>query len=164
MIVVGIDPGKTGGIAAVDGSGKVYVVAKPMPVTNDGHVDSVVLAKYLNSWSPSFIFIESVHAMPGQGVTSMFSFGRTVGQIDAVCELYRAERSQCPIGYVTPQKWMKFIHSPTVRGDTKERSLQTAKMLFPRMDFLATSRSKVPHMGMVEALLIAEYGRQSVLG
>jgi len=159
MIIVGIDPGAHGGIAAIDGSGRVFLSVKPMPLL-DGEVDVCTIWKWFSEWRPDAIWIEHVHAMPKQGVTSMFSFGANVGMLHAVSKLYLNQPNNT-LKFVSPQRWMKALHLPGLVGTTKERSIATARKLFPKVDFLATSRSRVPHDGMVEALLVAEFGRQA---
>ena len=42
----------------------------------------------------------------------------------------------------------------------KNTSIDLCKRLFPDINLLATPRSRKPHDGMAEALLIAEYGRR----
>jgi hypothetical protein len=51
--------------------------------------------------------------------------------------------------------------NPRVKIDTKATSLIAAKRLFPEEKFLATSRSKVPHDGIVDAVLIGEYCKRN---
>jgi hypothetical protein len=43
-------------------------------------------------------------ALPGQGVTSMFSFGRSVGQVEGLLA-----GARIPVSYVTPQSWQKAV-------------------------------------------------------
>ena len=62
---------------------------------------------------------------------------------------------------VTPQAWQKVLLGSNIpAGTTKELALDTARRLWPAESFLATDRSKVPHSGIVDAALIAEYGRR----
>lgn len=49
------------------------------------------------------------------------------------------------------------VKKQKVKVDTKATSLLAAKRLFPNETFLATARSKVPHDGIVDAVLIGEY-------
>jgi hypothetical protein len=42
----------------------------------------------------------------------------------------------------------------------KEYALKAVREIFPDVKFHATKRSKVPHDGMYESALIAEYGRR----
>lgn len=48
---------------------------------------------------------------------------------------------------------------PGAKGDTKPRALAKALQLWPGETFLASERCRVPHDGMIDAALIAEYGR-----
>jgi hypothetical protein len=65
---------------------------------------------------------------------------------------------------VQPKKWqadiwanVDKIYKTGKKIDTKKTSLMAAKRLFPNESFLATSRSRVPHDGIVDAALIAQY-------
>jgi hypothetical protein len=44
-------------------------------------------------------------------------------------------------------------------GKTKEYALTKARELWPDETFYATARCSTPHTGIVDAALIAEYGR-----
>ena len=68
------------------------------------------------------VILERVGAMPGQGVTSVFSFGRSVGLVEGVL----AARN-FPVSIVTPQVWQK---AASVRGG-KDGSRMRACELFP---------------------------------
>lgn len=60
--------------------------------------------------TPLRFVIEFVHAMPGQGVTSMFTFGRGTG---VGFGSFFALRPGCPVYEVTPQKWQgSYISRP----------------------------------------------------
>ena len=149
MMTVGIDPGKKGGIAMVDDNGIYQMVVMPENVTE--------LRKVLRTVPVvCTVFIEKVHAMPGQGVVSMFNFGKGYGEVLASVELLGFN-----ITLVPPQKWQKAVFTESSKGlPPKERALITATKLYPEQDWLATSRSKVPHSGLIDAALIATYGRR----
>lgn len=144
MYYIAIDPGAKGAIAVLDNDGK-FVEAYPC---NYG-----VYADMLHKFSPEdcMVFIENVHAMPGQGVTSMFSFGEGFGKIQGICLAFGHE-----IKKVEPRKWKGFY------GLSKDKweSIALAKRLFPTANLLPTPRCKKMSDGMAEALLIAEYGRK----
>lgn len=88
--------------------------------------------------------------MPGQGVTSMFHFGKSAGYIEGVLKT-----KGIPFDLISPQKWKKQydLHSD------KEKSIAVCKELFPDVNLLRTSRCKKESDGMAEALLIANYGK-----
>jgi hypothetical protein len=55
------------------------------------------------------------------------------------------------------------VIGPIAKGDTKPAALAKAKQLWPEETFLASARSTKPHEGIVDAYLIAEYGRMKNL-
>lgn len=146
MIFIGIDPGKNGGIAFVYYN---KCLAYAFPYSAPALLGCL---RDVNNTDKYIAYVELVHAMPGQGVTSMFNFGKNYGYILGVLEAYRV-----PIVHVTPQKWKKYMG---VTAD-KNTSIDLCQRLFPDINLFATARSRKPHDGMAEALLIAEYGRST---
>ena len=147
MIYIGVDPGKNGGIAIIDSDG---VIAFPFSeerllIELDGIAQEYECICYL----------EHVHAMPKQGVSSTFNFGMNFGFIQGVLKAY-----EIPYELVTPQKWKKEFSCTS----DKNTSIEVCKRLFPYVSLKATERCKKDHDGMAEALLIAEYGRRHYNG
>ena len=97
--------------------------------------------------------IESVSAMPGQGVTSMFNFGKGFGWILGILDAYAV-----PYELVRPQKWKKEF---SITSD-KNTSIAVCKRLFPWVSLLPTERCRKDNDGMAEALLLAEYARRKL--
>jgi hypothetical protein len=64
---------------------------------------------------------------------------------------------------ITPQSWQKVMLPKCKAGDTKPRALALAMALWPQESFLASPRCKVPHDGLIDAALIAEYSRRMKL-
>lgn len=91
--------------------------------------------------------------MPGQGVTSMFSFGLNFGWIQGMLTAYGI-----PFELVRPQKWKKEY---SITGD-KNTSIAVCKRLFPDVSLLPTERCRKESDGMAEALLMAEYARRKL--
>jgi hypothetical protein len=60
---------------------------------------------------------------------------------------------------ITPQAWQKHMLPGCPRGETKPMALAKARQLWPDEALQATDRCRVAHSGMVDAALIAEYGR-----
>ena len=147
MIYIGVDPGKNGGIAIIDSDG---VIAFPFSeerllIELDGIAQEYECICYL----------EHVHAMPKQGVSSTFNFGMNFGFIQGVLKAY-----EIPYELVTPQKWKKEFSCTS----DKNTSIEVCKRLFPNVNLKATDRCKKDHDGLAEALLIAEYGRRHYNG
>lgn len=89
-----------------------------------------------------------MHAVPGQGVTSMFNFGQNYGFLKGV--LFA---NSVPICVVSPQRWKKALN---VTSD-KNTSVDKAKELFPGVNLKATPRCKKDSDGKAESLLLAYY-------
>lgn len=99
-----------------------------------------------------FCVVEHVNAMPGQGVTSCFSFGQNFGVILGLLTAFRI-----PYELVRPQKW-KRVFSCT---SDKNTSIEVAQRMFPGVDLRRTPKCQKPHDGICEALLMAEYARRT---
>jgi hypothetical protein len=70
---------------------------------------------------------------------------------------------QLPWHRITPQVWQKAMFGKVPKGETKSRALLCAKSIWSHRDFLASPRCKVPHDGLIDAALIAEYSRRMKL-
>lgn len=99
----------------------------------------------------AFVVVEHVNAMPGQGVTSCFSFGQNFGFILGLLTAFRI-----PYELVRPQKWKREFSCTS----DKNTSIEVAQRLFPGVDLRRTPQCKKPHDGICEALLMAEYARR----
>lgn len=142
-VCVGIDPGKSGAFAVIWPDGKAWAC----PWDDEDFAENMEELKD----RPCVVCVEHVSAMPGQGVTSMFSFGHSAGYIEGVlCALH------IPYELVRPQKWKKEF---SVTGD-KNSAIAVCKRLFPDVSLRRTDRCRKEHDGMAEALLMAEYARR----
>lgn len=142
---VGIDPGQSGAVAVIFRAGQIVEDWPGCPAR---------AAELLLNWRIEFnvelAALESVHAMPGQGVKSMFAFGRNLGAWEGLLAALH-------VGYVmpTPQQWQKGLVMPSDGADPKARSLTVARRLFPDADL---SRKK--DHGRADALLLAWWARR----
>lgn len=98
-----------------------------------------------------FAVIEGVGAMPGQGVTSMFSFGRSTGV--AFGALFATLPVVCPIYEVWPQRWQNYFRAllPEKTFDSR----QVAAKIFPESAPQFLSR-KLDH-GTGDSILLCTY-------
>ena len=94
--------------------------------------------------------LEHVGARPGQGVTSMFSFGENFGFIQGLLTAY-----SIPFELVRPQKWKKEF---SVTAD-KNTSIEVCKRLFPGVNLIPQGCRK-ENDGMAEACLLALYAKR----
>ena len=142
MIYIGIDPGKSGALAIIDGN-----MMNLIPFSETDYINAIkVVPSEL-----AVVCVEHVGAMPGQGVTSMFNFGQNFGYIKGLLEAY-----QISYELVRPQKWKKEFG---ITGE-KNNSIEVCKRLFPGVSLRRTERCRKDDDGMAEALLMAEYARR----
>lgn len=152
MIYVGIDPGLSGGIAAVSDLGVPLLHAK-MPAT-DADLLALLRANW-GGWGGSEVAlqqmrgrwrccVELVHSSPQMGVRSAFTFGRGFGAI-----LMALAAVKLPYDLVSPAKWQTAMQCRS-KGD-KNVTKRRAQQLFPDVT--------ITH-AIADALLIAEYGRR----
>lgn len=140
---IGIDPGKSGALAILYPEGDVRTI----PFNAEEYIFAL---QEFETW-PVVCCVEKVSAMPGQGVVSMFNFGHNLGFIEGVLQAYGI-----PYQLVPPQTWKKEF---SLSSD-KAKSIEVCQKLFPKANLLATERSRKPHDGMAEAVLMAEYARR----
>lgn len=151
---LGIDPGLKGGLVVISEEGKI-VDFMPMPVRKDGLIDHDKIYKFIVSITNLHVYLERAVAF-GMGRTSAFNYGRGFAAIEVAIELTGNR-----INYVYPQVWTRLLHQGQDRSiPAKERSLKVARHLFNIKKFPVSRRGEV-HDGLVDALLIAEYGRRT---
>lgn len=149
--VIGIDPGLSGAIALLrDGE---YAEVWDMPTMGRGsgnkqQINGAAVGKILRECPPCRAYIELVGAMPGQGVSSMFNFGKAAGAaMGALGAL------QIPVVEVSPVRWKKQFG---LTGKEKDMARTMAQQLMP-----SAPLSLKKHGGRADALLIALYGWQT---
>ena len=168
MIFIGIDPGLDGAIAAITSKGTLLGVwdtptAKVTIGTKTKKGNKRVKRVYLISAMVDLlekykdrrvvVYIEYVRAMPGQGVTSMFSMGHGLGVWDGIIGALRMSTES-----VTPVKWRRTMLGPNA-GKGKGANMIAASRLVPKASKYITKKK---HDGRADAILIAEYARRIV--
>ena len=150
MNVLGIDPGKSGGLAVVSreiNSLPRIIFAIKMPtlqINNKKIIDILTIKKQLNMIKIDISVIEKVHAMPRQGVTSSFQFGRSFGAIETLAYLLSQR-----VDYVAPVVWKKYLGV----GSSKKDSLDMARLKFGDNEIW----NKKTNDGIAEASLLVLY-------
>ena len=101
----------------------------------------------------SYAVLEAVHAMPGQGVCSMFSFGRAAGVIDGAYALALPET--VPVSEISPQRWQNWFRATLgIPKTTAFDSRAIAIKLFP--SYAHFFKRKLDH-NSADAVLLAAY-------
>jgi len=147
MIVLSIDPGLSGAMAVFEGGALIEIIDMPThTLLRNGkdkrQISASALAGIFNQHKPAHVIVEKVSAMPGQGVTSMFSFGRSLGIIEGILAAYNM-----PATYVTPSVWTKGVG----RGQGKDASRARACQMYPSHE---KSFARVKDDGRADAVLI----------
>ena len=95
MLIIGVDPGLSGAIAFYDGQrNDLKVFDMPTLALSRGgkakrEPDMVELARIVDAAGPvANAFVEQVGAMPGQGVSSVFAFGKVYGAALGILSAY----------------------------------------------------------------------------
>jgi hypothetical protein len=156
-MIVGIDPGKTGGIVTITRQKCSVIDLMVMPEHPQeliGYLEELVAA------SPAggiHVFIEKAQAMPKNGAVSMFNYGVGYGQLQGILLALKLPHTLVP-----PKTWTKVMHAGASGTEPKKKSLEVAHRLFPGQNLRdpGSMRAQKPHEGIVDALLIAEYGRR----
>jgi len=149
--VIGIDPGVCGAIAILDTDRGAVVW--DLPTVQNGKrrvIESAMISlelKSLASEAKCSAWIEIAASMPGQGVASMFSFGRAYGTMLGILAAL-----EIPYQMVSARKWKSTLNVPANKDGARDLALR----LFPG---LAADLNKKKDQHKAEALLIAEYGR-----
>jgi len=154
--IVGIDPGKKGAVVGLDYETGSIAWMEPLPLVGD-QFDPVSFLLAIHSRPKiKHIVLEHAQSFRGQGIVSTFNYARDFGIIVGILTA-----TKLPFTLVKPQLWQKTMFVGTSPGvDPKVRAFQVASRLWPSISFLPGPKSKKPHDGMVDAALIAEYGRR----
>ena len=137
MIVIGIDPGKSGALCAMEDGAIIDLI--DMPVDTEG----------FDRWAVRFLaprfFLEKVGGLPGQSAPRAFAFGEHVGWLKATIRRFG------PMVPVTPQRWKADLAVP------RDKKLAIARAT----ELLPTEAHRWPlakHDGRAEAAMIALWG------
>ena len=154
MNFIGIDPGVHGAIALVNDQGGLVMVYD-MPTiqlvvgkSTKARISPELLAALLRDHQGATAVVEQVSAMPGQGVSSMFSFGESFGVIKGCL---------AGVGFsfmtTTPAKWKKDMNINASKDGARAMAIQT----WPSW---AKTFARVKDDGRAEAALLALWLQQ----
>ena len=154
MIVAGIDPGKSGAMAIIYPDGAVHFF--DVPTVKLRNKERPAWGEWSRIWTGALgfagvdlIVIEEVAARPGQGVTSMFTFGRALGFAHAI-----AVASGASVQPVTPAVWKGKLG---LLNSSKGASRERCQALYPAT---VGQLNRVKDDGRAEAALISHYGKK----
>ena len=169
---MGVDPGNKGGLAIIDKNARVI-----------SHI-SIEESTWEDIWGwiahdhwefCDKVILEKVHAFPGQGVSSMFTFGENYGMLQAFLIA-----SEIPRKIVMPADWQGYFDIPPRKSFEKEarktgkpsglqgrmKSLhkeairQECEHRFPDLN-IWWEKTLTYQRAVCDALLMAEYARRT---
>jgi crossover junction endodeoxyribonuclease RuvC len=148
---LGIDVGLNGAIALVVDGELISVVDMPtVTLDRNGKAKRQVsvpeLVDIIKQFDPNEAYVEKVFAMAGQGVTSVFSFGRSLGVVEGVLTTLKIKTT-----LMTPQTWQKGLGMTGGKDGSRARAME----LFPEQTALF---KRVKDDGRSDAALIALWG------
>ncbi|MBF0255892.1 MAG: hypothetical protein HQL47_05400 [Gammaproteobacteria bacterium] len=155
---LGIDPGLGGAAMLITSDGEEIIRCWDMPTTTSGKARTVNAALLADQIKEAIevsnqhgerlqAILEAVHAMPGQGVTSMFNFGVSFGVVQGVLAALEVRTS-----LITPATWKKRAG---LTGKPKDACRGLACSLWPEQAGLF---ARVKDQGRADAALIAFFG------
>lgn len=145
ITIIGIDPGKQGGIAILTPDKVITTLTLERATEQD-------IARFLKDRSPGIAYLERVSSSPQQGVVSAFTFGASFGalRMAVIANELRLEP-------VLPRKWQTAIRVRKIGGgfgknDTEKKRATKARAqeLFPQLNITNA---------ISDALLLMEFGR-----
>ena len=143
---IGIDPGKSGGIAMIT---KDTIEVKKCPETVRDM--AFVFALMVHDTPPLhvLVMIEKVWARPHDGRSSVFTFAQNYGRWEGIISTHEITPR-----YVTPQVWMKAIGCPPkLKKQVRKNYLkQLSKDKYPKIAKKLTLKT-------ADAMLIADYAK-----
>lgn len=112
---------------------------------------AVALGDAVVEYGVKHVGLEAVHSSPQMGVVSAFSFGRTFGEISAVCRLCGPA-----LHLVSPAVWKARM---LVKGEKKNSVFAAQKLFGVSPWFMLISKD-----GRAEAALLARYVSKDLIG
>jgi hypothetical protein len=146
-MIIGIDPGKKGGVAVLSEK-KVELINTPEePIGMANVISSALNSAYIDNERLT-TYIENVHAFPTDARSSAFKFGMNYGMWLGILGAYKIE-----VKKVSPFKWMEpYKPLPKIKQERKAKLKEIAQELCP--DIRVTLRT-------ADAFLIALYGKNN---
>lgn len=181
QIILAADPGLTGALAVMKNGKIIAIHDAPIQKKENSNRNEYIVEEMWELVAPwqhqqATFILENVNAMPGQGVTSMFSMGFGFGLWRAMisaarmnCVLVRPIKWKPAVGLVGPAD--KTNHNAATQYN-KVAAVDLARKRFPeaKAQFLDLRMKRTPARidyaklhGRAEAALLAGYCREFVL-
>lgn len=160
LTVCGIDPGFEGFFCIIKSpetlsDAKVAFFPMPVKKIKDKKVlDILEINTILKNFQLDLTYLESVHALPKQGVCSMFNFGVGFGILQGILGTRGINYE-----FITPQSWKNTLMTKEVRELGKDSSIITSERLIDERNWEVSlpiaPRSKKVLNGATDAFCLA---------
>ena len=160
-MIVGIDNGISGGLVAISRHHGLIIGMTPMPVSRHRKRNEINI-RQVHLWLSE---ITNGNLSNADYVIEEPNNSRTPSTAYSVASSFHSmrgffEAKLLPFQRITPQAWQKSMLGKVPTGETKASALAKANELWPEETWLASPRCSTPHLGMIDAALIAEYARR----
>lgn len=149
--IIGVDPGKNGGITVLYGN-KVISVTKMPSSPSELYDYFLYLGLPKNYRGELTIIIEDVHSMPTDSSKGAFTFGRGLGQLEGVIAAMGLTGA---LKRISPMKWMNHF------GMKRDKAAETKIQFKNRLKDLAILKSNQKlTLATCDSYLIALYQKE----
>jgi crossover junction endodeoxyribonuclease RuvC len=124
-MILAIDPGASGALAFFNpDAGTLEIIDTPVVEVKRGtkvkkEISPQMMSAIIRARDPKIAILELVGAMPGQGVSSMFQFGRGVGMYEGALAAL-----QIPVTYISPVGWQKAVNARSGKDGNRQRAAE----------------------------------------
>tara|TARA_R110000824_G_scaffold263310_3_gene452011 strand:- start:5732 stop:6220 length:489 start_codon:yes stop_codon:yes gene_type:complete len=151
--IIGIDPGKSGGVGFYINKNLILKYKCPETVEEMGKLIKDLINP--TKIKKTIAYVEQVHAMPHDGRSSLFKFGTNYGQWLGILAALEIKTK-----LVSPQKWMKYFGEQTKEGRLpKEKKDRKNKLKDMAIELTPTNCGKTT-LSTADAFLITIYGKK----
>lgn len=130
----------------------------------DDQALAAFLCRVATKCGPVRVWLEKQHPMKKQGLTSTFSTGTGFGVLRGVLAGLQAAGLPVVWTIVPARTWQRVMLAGLPKNKSGKASsglaAQVCADIWPDVSLLATRKSRKPHEGLADALVIAEYGRR----
>ena len=165
-LLVGFDPGKSGGLIAIgDYSGELYRHLR-IPLIG-ARTRQRVDGRAVKNWfkhivdtsanRPALVY-ERVHSMPTDSVVSAFTFGKVTGQVIGIAEAMGFSMHE-----IAPRDWQRTMLRGQPRSTHALRKKSAALIASDLHPGLASVLRVKASWGLADAALIVEHQRRQLI-
>lgn len=162
-IVIGADNGISGALVALSAHHGLVIDKILMPTRpsdRSRECDAVAVCEWIERFTRTDDIAVALEtpSKHSPGTLALCSMWDCYGAIRGVLESCGIQHAR-----IAPQTWQTAMLGKVPKGGTKAAARAKAAQIWPEEQWLATSRSKKPHEGYVDAALIAEYYRRKFI-